>query len=214
MKKSIKRVLRFLVLICITNPLNSFAESSLPPVVSFNIGKTNGSKPGTLDYYWKDGVLIGFTVNSPYGLRIRKVFINPNVNFGYSYLPAKKNVLFPIESFGNYGQELITANSTGLITVICNLSFTVFPERSRFAPYFYFGLGYLKRSNLVFESNSPLYESVNKKYDPRLALSFGLGCSIRLKNNISLLFDMGYIGTNDDRLSTTTWPVKIGLGIN
>jgi len=211
MKKLIKRVLRFLVLICITNPLNSYAESSLPPVVSFNIGKTNGSKPGTLDYYWKDGVLIGFTVNSPYGLRIRKVFINPNVNFGYSHLQPKKNVVFPIKSFGNYGQELITANSTRLITLICNLSFTIFPSKSRFAPYFYFGLGYLKRSNLIFESNSPLYESVNVKYDPQLTTSFGLGCLIRFKNNLYLLFDIGYLG---DRFSTTMWPLKIGLGIN
>ena len=192
----------------------SYPDSRFPPKYSLNVGMADGSKPGTLDYYWKSGISAGISIRAPIGIALGRVFIDPNVSLNYSRFPSRKNVLYPIESFGNYGQESITANSTRIITLICNFSFTIVPNKSRFAPYFYFGLGYLKRTNLVFESNSPLYQSVNTKYKPRLAFSFGIGCFLRLKNNLYFSFDAGYVGSNKEPHATNMWPIKIGLGIN
>ena len=211
-KCRIRAALIFIVIIIF--PLDSYTGNRIPPKISFNLGLANGSKPGTLGYYWKNGIGTGISLKVPYGITLGQLFINPNIGLKYSYFPSKKNVVFPIESFDNYGQELITANSARLITVICNISLTVVPRKSRFAPYFYFGLGYLKRTNLVFESNSPLYRSVNIKYNPRLAHSFGIGCFVRLKNNLYFVFNAGYTGSNNDPRPTTMWPIKIGLGFN
>jgi hypothetical protein len=134
-------------------PSNSYPSGRFPPKYSLNLGTVNGSKPGTLGYYWKNGIGTGISIKVPFGITLGQVYIDPNIGVNYSYFPSKKNVVFPIESFDNYGQELITANSVRIITLICNFSLTVVPRKSRFAPYFYFGIGYLKRSNLIFQSN-------------------------------------------------------------
>lgn len=203
-----------ILIVFIIFPLKSYTANRIPPKILFNLGLTNGSKPGMLGYYWKNGIGTGISLKVPYGITIGQVFIDPIVGLNYSYFPSKRNVVFPIKSFNNYGQELVTANSTRIITLICNFSFTIVPRKSRFAPYFYFGFGYLSRSNLVFESNSPLYQSVNIKYDPRLAYSYGIGCFVRFMKNLYLSFDAGYTGSNKDPRPTTMWPIKIGLGIN
>jgi hypothetical protein len=131
------------------------------------------------------------------------------IDLGYGYLPFDRGEDFPI-SYPYATIPTMTGKGTNIFSMAMNLQIISSKPR-KFHDYFLFGIGYMKRSKLIINTNSTEFPHFETKFGGGGFFSLGFGLNYRLSNRFIIFTDIQYATANTAPSKTGFAPWRIGL---
>jgi hypothetical protein len=159
-----------------------------PMLYSFKLGTTLTNSSSLLYEYWHYALLLEGGIRLPYCV------ICDYTDFwlygSYQRFPFKKGSRFPIDSFGQKSVVRLTGDPFYTYSVFAGIRVS-FQQRGKMViPYLFYGYGYVVCSDLVLESESPLFPGLRTEYDNSLGGFLTFGLDYGLSRRIRILFEL------------------------
>lgn len=162
-----------------------------------------------LDNFWKSGLSLNAGIRIPYC-----VFCDYNEFwlFGeYNRFPFKNNPRFPIDSFNERSNVVLSGEPVEIYSIHAGAKVFFRNREKRVLPYTYLGYGYLKRTDMVIRSESPLLPYARTGYSDVGAWTWSLGLDVGVADRLRIFWE--FTAITGETLPSRTQYNSVSLGI-